>query len=101
MYSLTFIRDRIFSPASTHVRPATTQSHLAGPNQQVVASGHSGRSHLQPGPDFGWPANAERLAPAPGAEARQKADPPPTGVAAVTSALTSFTTRLVDSKITG
>ena len=101
MYDLTFIRGRILFRASTQVRLATPQTHPAGGNRQLLDSGNSGSSHLKSGPDFGWPASAERLALISGAEARHQAVPPMTGVAEATSALTSFTTRLFDSKITG
>ena len=101
MYTRTFIRGRILFRASTHVRPATPQPRRADGNRRVLSSGYSGSSRLQSRPNFGWPASAERLVPAPGEDVRLEADTPLTGVAAATSALTSFTTRLFDPKITG
>src|SRR5581483_9049670 len=101
MYALTFIRGRILFRGSTQVRPATPRTPRVGGDRQLLSSGDSGSSYLRSGPDFGWPASAERLALVSGAQARHKAVPPMTGVAVATSALTSFTTRLVDSKITG
>ncbi|HEX5253702.1 MAG TPA: hypothetical protein VFW69_07485 [Mycobacterium sp.] len=101
MNSRTFSRGRILSPASTRLRPATPQYHRVGRNRKVLGSGYTGSSHPQSSPNFGQPASAERLALAAGAMARHKAVTPLTGMAVATSALTSFTTRLFDSKITG
>jgi hypothetical protein len=101
MFALTFIRDRILSPAPMLVRPATPATHRGARCRQALGSAHSRSSHALSGSTSGPSTGIERLGPVRGATTRQTAGTPLTGVALATSALTFSTTRRIVSNITG